>query len=170
LADNPRLTTRLPDGGRDPLRIIIDSSARTPLDAEVVINCPERTLLIANMDAPEEKISALQEKGIQVIQYQSGGDGHIPLGKLMDELGHREISSVLVEGGSTLNYSLLAERLVDKVHFFIAPLLFGGRDAPSPVGGDGVFEVSNAWLVNDVEINSYGSDLLVTGYIQNPKE
>ena len=89
---------------------------------------------------------------------------------MMDELGRREITSVLVEGGSTLNYSLLAENLVDKVYFFIAPLIFGGVNAPSPVGGDGVAGVEDAWKIKDIEISRYESDLLVTGYIVHAKE
>lgn len=165
LADNPRLTTRLSEESKDAIRIVVDSRARTPLDANIILNQPEKTWLVTTSLAPPERLAALQERGVKVIQLTAAVDGRVPLTDLMNELGRRELSSVLVEGGSALNHSLLAAGLVHKVYFFIAPMIFGGTDAPSPVGGTGVSEVNEAWRVRDVEINCYESDLLVTGYI-----
>lgn len=168
LADDPRLTTRLPEDGRDPLRLIVDSQARTPLSAAVLANKPELTLLAVTSSAPQERVNALREAGAQVIELSPGPDGRVPLPVLLEELGRRQIVSVLVEGGSVLNYSLLAAGLVDKIHFFIAPLLFGGSKSPSPVGGEGVALITDAWQVRDVEVSRYDCDILVTGYINNP--
>lgn len=165
LADNPRLTSRQPAEGRTPLRVIVDSRARTPLDACVVTGNYGRTLLAVTEEAPAERLAQLQEKGVEILRLPAGDAGRVPLSGLLDELGRREISSVLVEGGSTLNYALMAEDLVDKVCFFIAPLIFGGAAAPSPVGGAGVEAVGDAWHVRDVEISRCENDLLVTGYI-----
>lgn len=165
LTDNPRLNTRLPDNGRDPLRVIVDSKAQTPLEANVLKNNPEKTLIATTTLAPEDKITAMEERGVEVLCFQPE-NGRVPLRELMDELGRRSISSVLVEGGSTLNYSLLALGLVDKVHFFVAPLVFGGVQAPSPVGGEGVEKVNQAWRIEDVEINRYDNDVLISGYVK----
>ncbi len=164
LADNPRLTTRLPEEGPDPLRIIVDSQARTHKDAAVFANNPERALLVVTT-ASEQRLDEFRKMGVDVLQLPVAENGRVPLKALMEELGSREVTSVLVEGGSALNYSLLSAGLVDKVHFFVAPLLFGGDQAPSPVGGEGVSSVAEAWHVRNVEINCYDSDLLVTGYV-----
>ncbi|MBS4032140.1 MAG: bifunctional diaminohydroxyphosphoribosylaminopyrimidine deaminase/5-amino-6-(5-phosphoribosylamino)uracil reductase RibD [Clostridiales bacterium] len=170
LADNPSLTTRLPEGGHNPLRIIVDSKAATPLHAKVIAQSPESTLLFVTEAASPDQVESLRNAGADVVILTADADGRVPLEEMMLELGRREITSVLVEGGSTLNFSLLAGELVDKVYFFIAPLIFGGVNAPSPVGGGGVDVVANAWKVNNIEISRYESDLLVTGYIEYTKE
>jgi diaminohydroxyphosphoribosylaminopyrimidine deaminase/5-amino-6-(5-phosphoribosylamino)uracil reductase len=169
LADNPSLTTRLPEGGKDALRIVVDSRGKTPLDAKVVTENPETTIIFATDTAAAENVAALREKGVDVIQLPADGEGRVPLDLVMDELARRQVTSVLVEGGSMLNYSLLAKGLVQKVYFFVAPLIFGGDQAPSPVGGTGVATVEEAWRVRDIEINHYDTDLLVTGYIEYKK-
>ena len=165
LADNPSLTTRLPEGGKNPLRIVVDSKANTPLESKVVTENPENTLIFTTEAAPASQLSALQAKGVEVVTLPADAQGRVPLDQLMDELGRHEITSVLVEGGSVLNYSLLASGLIDKVYFFMAPLIFGGDEAPTPVGGIGVATVDDAWHVRDIEINHYDTDLLITGYI-----
>lgn len=165
LADNPSLTTRLPEGGKSPLRIIADSKAKTPLHANVVVNQPENTLIVVTDQAPDGRVEALKKRGVGLVQLPADERGQVPLALMMDELGRRAVTSVLVEGGSALNYSLLAAGLVDKVFFFVAPLIFGGGSAPSPVGGEGVAAVEEAWRVADIEISRYDTDLLVTGYI-----
>jgi diaminohydroxyphosphoribosylaminopyrimidine deaminase/5-amino-6-(5-phosphoribosylamino)uracil reductase len=164
-ADNPSLTTRLPEGGKNPLRIVIDSNANTPLHSKVVLEQPDTTLLFATDAAPEKQVLALRQHGVEVIQLPAGNNGRVPLDAVMDELGRRDITSVLVEGGSALNYSLLEQGLVDKVSFFVAPMIFGGDTALSPVGGTGVATVEEAWNITDIEINRYDSDILITGYI-----
>jgi diaminohydroxyphosphoribosylaminopyrimidine deaminase/5-amino-6-(5-phosphoribosylamino)uracil reductase len=170
LADDPSLTTRLPQGGHSPLRVIVDSKAATPLTAKIIVEKPETTLLFVTESALQDKIASLRNAGVEIVTLPADTDGRIPLDEMMAELGRREITSVLVEGGSTLNFSLLAGELVNKVYFFIAPLIFGGVNAPSPVGGGGVAGVADAWKVKDIEISRYESDLLVTGYIVYTKE
>ncbi|NLM53039.1 MAG: bifunctional diaminohydroxyphosphoribosylaminopyrimidine deaminase/5-amino-6-(5-phosphoribosylamino)uracil reductase RibD [Firmicutes bacterium] len=169
LTDNPRLNTRLPEGGKDPLRVIVDSTAKIPLSAHVVCENPEKTLLVTTKAAPREKIEALRQKGVEIISLSPTADGKVPLREMMLTLGQREIISVLVEGGSALNYALLAAGLVDKVHFFIAPKIFGGKEAPTPVGGQGVAAVNEAWQLSGVKYDFFEHDILVTGYVQYPK-
>lgn len=168
LTDNPSLTTRLPEAGRNPLRVVIDSKARTPLTAVVVADQPENTLIFVTNSAPEDQVFALQASGTTVVRLAPDAMGLVPLAAVMDELGRREITSLLVEGGGTLNYSLLESGLVDKINFFLAPILFGGSSAPSAVGGIGVGIVEEAWQVRDIEISHYETDILITGYIVYP--
>ena len=165
LADDPSLTTRLPDGGKNPLRVVVDSKAITPLSAKVVTEKPANTLILTTAAAPTDKVAALRNLGVEVMVLPATADGRLSLDSAMDELGRRQITSLLVEGGSALNYSLLAKGHVDKVHFFIAPLIFGGDQAPSPVGGTGVATVAEGWRVKDIEISGYDRDILVTGYV-----
>jgi diaminohydroxyphosphoribosylaminopyrimidine deaminase / 5-amino-6-(5-phosphoribosylamino)uracil reductase len=168
LADNPAITARLPEAGRTPLRIVVDSQARTPVSARLVAEQPEKTLLVASSAADTTRILRLRDVGVEVLMLEPTPEGRVPLDRLMHALGRREISSVLVEGGGTINYALLRGGLVDKLHFFIAPLIFGGEQAISPVGGEGVARVEEAWRVKDMEVNHYDGDLLVTGYPKAP--
>jgi len=170
LADNPLLTSRLLPEGRNPLRVIVDSSARTPLEANVVTGRHGRTLLAVTEEAPEEKLAQLRHAGVEIVVLPPDKDGRVPLDVLLAELGKREIASVLLEGGSELNYAMMSKGLVNKLCFFIAPVIFGGSDAPSPVGGVGVEAVANAWQVDQVEVSHYDNDLLVTGYLSRTGE
>ena len=166
LADDPRLNTRLPGGGNDPLRVIIDSTAKIPLTARVISENPERTIIATTEAADKKKIAALRAKGVEIISLPPTAEGKVPLGEMMTVLGQKEITSVLVEGGSTLNFALFAAGLIDKVHFFIAPLIFGGTAAPTPVGGKGVATVEEAWRLTNVNYDFYEDDILITGYVQ----
>lgn len=165
LTDNPRLTTRLAEGGgEDALRVVVDSTARLPLDARV-INPGSRSkiVLATTAAAPPEKRRALQEKGVEVILFPAR-EGRVDLRALMLKLGEKEIASVLVEGGGTLNYSLLEAGVVDKLFVFIAPVIFGGRNSPTSFAGEGIASVSKAWHLEQLELKQFDQDLLVIGY------
>lgn len=165
LADDPSLTVRLPDGsGKNPLRIIVDSKARTPLTAKVVCDGAARTLIAVTASAPPDRIAALRAAGVEVLIVNEGEK--VDLRQLLAELGRRNITGVFVEGGATINYSLLQKQLVDKVYSFIAPKMVGGRTAPTPVGGDGVAELSEAFSLQAVETELLAGDILVSGYIE----
>ncbi|NLY39952.1 MAG: bifunctional diaminohydroxyphosphoribosylaminopyrimidine deaminase/5-amino-6-(5-phosphoribosylamino)uracil reductase RibD [Firmicutes bacterium] len=167
LQDDPRLTARLAGGGgKDPLRVIVDSSARLPLEARVINpGSRARTLLATTGAAAPEKLSALRAKGVEIAVLPAKG-GKVDLHALMRTLGEMEIASLLVEGGGTLNYSLLQAGLVDKLYLFIAPLIFGGRNSPTAFGGEGVAAVEQAWQVHDLELKQFDGDLLLIGYPQ----
>lgn len=165
LKDNPRLTARLEEGGgRDPVRVVVDSRARLPLDA-AVINPGSRagTILAVAGEPSREKSAALRERGVEVA-ILPGRDGRVDLTALMKRLAEREITAVLVEGGGTLNYALLEAGLVDKLFLFIAPLIFGGRRSPTAFGGEGVSSPAGAWAVERLELKQYDRDLLLIGY------
>lgn len=167
LRDDPALTTRLPQGGTDPVRIIVDSTLRIPLNAKVLtLDSPKKTVVATTGRADKEKLAALSAmENVEVITVQEK-DFRVDLTWLMGWLGECRIDSVLVEGGSELNFSMLEEGLVDKVVAFIAPKLFGGREAKTPVGGDGFVEVEDAVLLHDIRTATFGDDIMVEGYVR----
>lgn len=166
LADDPMLTTRLDQGeGSNPVRIIVDSSARIPLEAKVLnLNSKVRTIIAATELANKDKIKALEEKGAVVI-ISPLKNSRVDLSFLMKALGERNIDSVLLEGGSELNYSALEEGIVDKVNAFIAPKFIGGRTAKTPVGGSGKAYMNESISLNNIEVVRFGEDIMIEGYI-----
>ena len=163
LADNPSLTTRFVEG-KNPVRVIVDSKARTPLESKVVTDKSARTILAVTENAPADKISALKSRGVEVIT--AGNSERVDLESLMHALAEREITSVLVEGGGTIHFSLLRARLVDKVFAFIAPKIIGGSRALSAVEGAGFAKLSDAVELNDITATTLGEDILISGYVK----
>lgn len=164
LADNPELTTRLPENGKSPVRIIVDSMARTPPTAKVVTDRQTPTIIAASTEAPMEHLATLRSRGVEVLVLEKTPLG-INLHQLFKMLAERRITSILVEGGATINASVLAANLIDKVHCFIAPKILGGKTAPTPVGGTGVATVDQGIMLEDIATQSIGADLLISGYI-----
>lgn len=168
LNDNPSLSTRLPYGhGKNPIRIVMDSHGRTPPTAKIfspdhsagtIIAVTERANLgdLANLKAAGAEILTVKEK-----------DGRVCMGTLMCELGHRSITSVLVEGGAEVNASALKAGIVDKVVFFFAPKLIGGEAAAGPIGGVGIQYLSEAYTLRDLTVTPIDGDFLIEGYL-NP--
>ncbi|HAP32322.1 MAG TPA: bifunctional diaminohydroxyphosphoribosylaminopyrimidine deaminase/5-amino-6-(5-phosphoribosylamino)uracil reductase RibD, partial [Firmicutes bacterium] len=151
LQDNPNLNVRL-EGEEEnrPKRIIVDSRGRLPLDAVVVKTAAHsKTILATTALAPAEKLASLRSRGVEVLVLPIKDD-KVDLQALMGALGKQEISVLLVESGGTLNYSLLEQNLIDKLYCFIAPILFGGKDAPTPLEGSGIGEPDKAWIVKDL--------------------
>ena len=164
LADDPALTTRLASqSGKNPLRIVVDSRARTPLTAKVVTDGQAETLIAVTVAAEAAKVEALRQAGVEVLVVNDGQQ--VDLKQLFCRLGERGICSIFVEGGALINYSLLKAGLIDKVYSFIAPKMVGGSSAPGPVGGDGVETLDQAFLLEDVETELLAGDILVSGYI-----
>jgi diaminohydroxyphosphoribosylaminopyrimidine deaminase/5-amino-6-(5-phosphoribosylamino)uracil reductase len=171
LADDPQLTTRLPDGkiGKDPLRVVVDSFLRLPLEARVINQVSTAPTLVATTSqASIEHKRVLEERGVQVITLDSS-DGRVDLKALMVELGQRQICGVLLEGGAALNASALKAGIVDKVVTFIAPKIVGGREAPGVVGGEGKVKMDEAWMLEKLNISQFGEDLMLTGYVKKDK-
>ena len=163
LADNPTLTTRLVVG-KNPVRVIVDSNARTPLDSKVVTDKSARTIIATTSNAPIEKISALKNCGVEII---TTGDGkRVDLETLMRELANRELTSVLVEGGGTIHFSMLAAGLVDKIFAFVAPKIIGGEKSLTAVEGAGFEKLSDAALLKNLTTERLGDDILISGYVE----
>ena len=164
LKDDPSLTTRIPGRtGKNAIRIIVDSQARTPLTAKVVTDGAAPTSVVVTEQAPKERVAALAASGVEILTAGSGA--HVDLKLLMQKLGEREICSVFVEGGGRVNFSLLEAGLVDKVHAFIAPKLIGGREALTPVEGAGFARLSDAVELTRVTTEPLAGDILLTGYV-----
>ncbi len=157
--DDPLLNCRL-DGMRSPVRIICDSRLSISAESQICRTAGEYDTIIACADADAVKAEALESMGITVINVP-GSDGRVNLNALMKELGSRNIDSILLEGGGTLNYSMLKENLVNELKVFIAPKIFGGRIAPSPVSGDGVNIPSEAYCFKLDGISVSGEDVLL---------
>ncbi|MCS6841657.1 MAG: bifunctional diaminohydroxyphosphoribosylaminopyrimidine deaminase/5-amino-6-(5-phosphoribosylamino)uracil reductase RibD [Roseiflexus sp.] len=164
LADDPLLTTRLEDHWRPvqhPLRVIVDSRGRMPLTARVLDpGLPGRTL-VATVRPDSHWHAALVARGIDVLVFDPGPDGRVPLPSLLRALGERGYTSALVEGGSTLLGALAQERLIDRIWAFIAPKIVGGSAAPGPVGGPGALRMADAQHWEFFATERIGDDLLV---------
>ena len=169
LADNPSLTTRLKEyQGRNPVRIVVDSRARLPLESKLVTDGAARTIVAVTAGAPADRLEALRSAGAEVIV--AGSSNHVDMQSLMEQLGAMKISSVLVEGGGSVNFSLLQAGLVDRVYAFIAPKLVGGRDALTPVEGEGFQELDRAVELENIQLRQLGSDVLLTGIVKRNTE
>lgn len=159
LADDPLLTCRIAEG-RDPIRIICDSSLRTPLDSQIVRTAGEVGTILATATEDPARIAVYEEKGVQVLVTKKK-DGRVDLTDLMKKLGERKVDSVLLEGGGTLNYSALQAGIVQHVQAYIAPKLFGGDQGFTPVRGIGVDTPDQAWILKDRKLTSLGEDILM---------
>lgn len=166
LADDPQLTTRLPGGqGKDPVRIILDSSLRLPLTARVLsLRSPAPTWVVCTEAAPEAKRAAVQSLGAEIITIPAQ-DHRVELAALLAILGERRIQSVLVEGGAEVHGAFFDANLVDKFHLFLAPTFIGGQKAPGILGGRGIARLVEARPVRDLRIRRIGADILISGYL-----
>jgi diaminohydroxyphosphoribosylaminopyrimidine deaminase/5-amino-6-(5-phosphoribosylamino)uracil reductase len=159
LADDPLLTCRIP-GGKNPVRIICDSRLRTPLNARVIQTAGEVPTIIATCSPDKNRIRSYQDAGCEVLTLPKKDD-HVDLRELVVLLGRKNIDSLLLEGGGTLNWSALQGGIVNKVQAYIAPRLFGGIGAISPIGGDGVENPEQAFRLAPPRVIRLGEDILL---------
>jgi diaminohydroxyphosphoribosylaminopyrimidine deaminase/5-amino-6-(5-phosphoribosylamino)uracil reductase len=168
LTDDPYLTSRYGgDGGtvrKRPLRIIVDGGGRTPATAHVFTE-PGKSLLVVSRPVSAEKQAALAQGGTEILELPSAV-GQVDLARLLKRLGECQVTSVLVEGGGILLGSLFDAGLVDKVVVFIAPMVIGGDQAKIAVAGRGVERVMDAIKLEQVSVEKFGDDLMVTGYVK----
>jgi diaminohydroxyphosphoribosylaminopyrimidine deaminase/5-amino-6-(5-phosphoribosylamino)uracil reductase len=166
--DDPLLTDRSGQPRRKGLiRILLDEDLKLPTDAKLVSTTAEAPLLIfAGQKADNAKLEFLRSLGVEVVRDEANGRDLLAV---LHELGARSIQSVLVEGGATVAGKLLENGLVNKVSFFLAPIIIGGRDAPSAIGGAGAQRLVDALRLHDVEVVRRGEDIEVTGYPQVPR-
>lgn len=163
--DDPQLIPRLKNTRENPpARVILDNEniisarARVFKDAQThpVVYCAAKNL-------PRAKEMKLKRMGVQILKLQEKHGG-IHLKPLMKKLGGMGITSVLAEGGGDLNASLLREKVADKIFLFVAPIIIGGKNAVSVVGGEGVATIRQAYKIKDMTVQSVGPDLLIEGY------
>ncbi|WP_042144395.1 bifunctional diaminohydroxyphosphoribosylaminopyrimidine deaminase/5-amino-6-(5-phosphoribosylamino)uracil reductase RibD [Paucisalibacillus sp. EB02] len=161
LKDNPSLTTRIPNG-RNPLRVIMDSSLKIPLDANVVNDRQAKTWIFTSQHYDELKKQALEDMGVRVFVTSSRNS--IDPKEVVDILGEHLISSVFIEGGGNIHASFLENKLVDKVVLYFAPKLVGGKDAPTFLEGEGISDMADAIELSDTDMEKIGKDFKFTGY------
>jgi len=167
--DNPMLTVR--DIGtkkiakRNPKKIILDPMAEIPLSSNVLKNEPEKTMVVVSSKAPKKKLDKIRATGAVVIRIRTKG-GHIDLKRLMVELGEDNLMSVMIESGGNLAASALESKIIDKVVFFLAPSIIGGREALTAVEGRGIKYLSQALKLKNIEIKKIGEDILIEGYLK----
>ncbi|MBF0137749.1 MAG: bifunctional diaminohydroxyphosphoribosylaminopyrimidine deaminase/5-amino-6-(5-phosphoribosylamino)uracil reductase RibD [Magnetococcales bacterium] len=169
LADNPRLTCRLPNG-RHPIRLVLDSTLRISTDAALFSAAPPAPIWIATTPRadPVRKQELEMIPGVVIIPCQANPEGRVDLHNLMGILAEKGILSVLSEAGGTLTHALLEARLADRLVMFLAPILIGGRDAPGFLDRMGIDRLAAAPFLDQVQIQQTGKDLLVTGDLRYP--
>ena len=161
LRDDPELTVRLGHPWpREPLRVVLDTGARTPREARLVrAGTPSRALIAVGAEAPDGRVDELAASGATIVRCRTR-DGRIDLGALLAELFAREVRAVLVEGGGEVHGAFLDAGLVDRVAMFAAPLLVGGRHATPVIGGAGR-ELKSAVRLGGFAVTTLGEDLLI---------
>lgn len=159
-ADNPLLTDRSGRKRRRPLsRVVVDQCLHLTSDSKLAQTTAEAPVIVfTRAEAQTPAVEALKASNVEVINHDQ------ELLNILNELGAREIQSVLVEGGATLAGLLLDAGLVNKITFFIAPVIIGGKEAPSAIGGAGAEKVADAVRLESLEIRQHGVDLEITGY------
>ncbi|MEX2314071.1 MAG: bifunctional diaminohydroxyphosphoribosylaminopyrimidine deaminase/5-amino-6-(5-phosphoribosylamino)uracil reductase RibD, partial [Thermomicrobiales bacterium] len=176
LADDPLLTTRLPDGDtgyggpHHPLRVVLDTSARTPPTARMLAcDTPGRTLILTGANAPIDRVRTLEAAGVEVVALAEQ-DGRVNPCAVLDLLGARGVNDLLVEGGSRVHGAFFDARLVDRAVVYIAPVIVGGVAATGPVSGLGVSVLHEAARLVDQHVDLSGSDIRVIGRVVYPED
>jgi diaminohydroxyphosphoribosylaminopyrimidine deaminase / 5-amino-6-(5-phosphoribosylamino)uracil reductase len=159
MADDPELTARL-DGEdlRQPLRVVLDSHLRVRPSALVI----GANTLIASTKPGRVGLA-------ETVQLPATAHGRVSLEDLLEELGKRNVISLLVEGGGEVHAAMFERHLVDKLYAYVAPKLIGGRDAPGPLGGKGIERLEDATHLREVDVTRLGDDLLISGYVHRDR-
>jgi diaminohydroxyphosphoribosylaminopyrimidine deaminase/5-amino-6-(5-phosphoribosylamino)uracil reductase len=167
IKDNPELTARIPNG-RNPIRVILDSTLKIPIDSKVVTDNLAETWIFTCQKYDQDKEKTLKSLGMKV--FPTNGVEKVNPKDVMEILGEHLISSVLIEGGGTINASFLENKCIDKVILYFAPKLIGGKDAPTFLEGAGIEKMSDAVDLVDTSIIKIGKDFKFIGYPIYSKE
>lgn len=162
LRDNPQLNCRI-ENGVNPTRIIVDSNLRIPLDANVLkLENNDKCIVTTTTNCDIHKKEQLINMGIDIIET-TPLDNKVDLKELMIKLGEKDIDSILLEGGGNLNFSMLQNKLVDKVMCFVAPKIIGGDKSKTPVEGVGIEKMNDAINIKNIEVKNIDNDILISG-------
>lgn len=167
--DDPLLTAR-PESGtpaRIATRVIVSSQARLSAECQLAKTAKDTpVLLVCGPDAQKGDMQQLVGMGVEVLPFLAETRYERTL-QLLDELGSRRMTNILVEGGSQLFGTLLDARQIDEIHVFIAPKIFGGEKAPSPIGGAGISDISAAVRLQQMQVKSLGDDIYLHGFTES---
>ena len=163
IADDPSLTVRLAiDEPAHPLRVVLDSTGRTPLECRLFSGeLPGATLVAATQTLPAEREAALAARGVEVLRLPADQLGRVDVTALAQVLGARGVRSMMVEGGAAVHGAFFDANLVDEVWAFVAPVIIGGVAAPGPVGGRGAETMAEALRIGKLQVESHGGDVLL---------
>lgn len=164
LQDDPMLNCRMPNG-RNPVRVVCDSQLQMPQTAQLVTTAYQIPTILATACTDTKKWQIYQKAGCTMLCLP-GTDGHVDLAALMQELGKQQIDSVLLEGGGTLNWAMLQAGLVQKIYAYVAPKIFGGSMAKTPVEGSGFALPNQALKLNHSKITQLANDFLVESEVE----
>ncbi|YAR63173.1 bifunctional diaminohydroxyphosphoribosylaminopyrimidine deaminase/5-amino-6-(5-phosphoribosylamino)uracil reductase RibD [Bacillus cytotoxicus] len=164
IADNPSLTTRLPNGGKNPIRIILDTHLRTPLLSHVVTDRVAPTWIIVGKNVQKDQILQYESEHVSVFQMNRG---RIEIQDLLSLLGEKQILSLFVEGGQSIHASFLEANGFNEIVTYISPKLIGGKDAPTWFGGTGFIQLQDALSLQFQEITQIGNDIKVIARKRN---
>ena len=168
VADDPLLNCRIEGRGvRQPIRVVVDSNARLSLDSQLVKTAGEyRTIVAHTCFAPEERVKALREIGVEMLLCKEK-EGLVDVRNLLELLGQSGIDSILLEGRGSLNYTFLSEGLADELYAFIAPKIVGGMNAKTPVEGAGMEKMADAINLELENVLNIGHDVLLKLKVKN---
>ena len=165
--DDPLLNTRRKGKkNKDPLKIVADTHGRIPLESKVLKHNPQFTILATTELAEKSKLNEIERTGAQTIICPLK-EGKVDLAFLMKALGTMGLDSILIEGGSSIAFSAFTEGLIDKVFSFISPKILGGKNAPTPVGGQGIENMKEAIQIRNWKMRKVGEDFLIEGEVNN---
>jgi diaminohydroxyphosphoribosylaminopyrimidine deaminase / 5-amino-6-(5-phosphoribosylamino)uracil reductase len=169
IADDPMLTDRSELPRRRPLlRVILDSHLRLPIDSRIVASAADDVTVFC-VDAADDKKRALESHGVRIERVPSGPGARFPdVQCVLDRLGKMQITSLLVEGGASVNWAFLRAGVVDKVWLFYAPKILGGSTSVGFASGEGFGEIAKAAPVRDASLHRYGEDFALEGYLRDP--
>lgn len=161
--DDCMLNNRLEPSAYQPIRIVTDSKASLSTRHRIFTSAPEQhTVLAHTTEAPLQNIEAFRAMGVKTLCCASA-DGQIDMTDLFRQLGEKKINSILVEGGSEINYSIIRSQPADEAFFFIAPKVVGGKSAPGPIGGKGIETMDMAEELSIKEVVRIGEDIMIHG-------
>lgn len=156
--DDPELTTRLPLGGKNPIRIILDTNLRTPLTAKIVNDNYAPTWIIVGKNAGEEQAAAMKAKNVEIIKMPTET---FDIPNVLKVLGEKGITSLFVEGGSQVHGSFIKSKAVNQVITYIAPKIIGGAAAPTAIGGEGFKQMKDVLELQIKSIEKIGPDIKI---------
>ena len=159
LYDNPQLTARLPHGGRNPIRVILDTQLRTPVDARIFADKTAKTIIYTGNDINLDKAAQLQSDSVEVMSLPTAS---IAIQDVLHDLGKRKIMSVLVEGGSGIHASFAEAKAFQQIILYMAPKIIGGSRATPFIGGKGIDMMAEAAELYFTNIERLGPDIKIT--------
>lgn len=158
LKDDPSLTTRLVNGGKNPIRVILDTQLRTPLNAKVVTDREAPTWIVTGSEVLSEQQLAFEQAGVKLIRMEKK---QILVKELLSTLGELGITSLFVEGGAKVNGSFLQERAFQQQIVYMGAKLIGGKDAPTSFSGEGIEKIADAIPLKIKSVQMIGDDIKV---------